>query len=130
MHRPAAKRVRMANQAHTTANAVGFLQYCLEMAVRGWYEKISFWVHRISSVWRQLSVERNIHGRGLITYVIKEAMTYNRKIEGLVKITTVGNSVGIVLPKNVLSRMHVEKGDTLYALETPNGVELTPYDPE
>ena len=46
------------------------------------------------------------------------------------KITTVGNSVGIVLPKEVLERLRVSKGDMLYVLETPNGIELTPYDPE
>jgi putative addiction module antidote len=46
------------------------------------------------------------------------------------KITTVGNSVGIVLPREILDRLRVEKGDTLFALETPNGIELTPYDPE
>ncbi|MEP7212854.1 MAG: AbrB/MazE/SpoVT family DNA-binding domain-containing protein [Acidobacteriota bacterium] len=44
------------------------------------------------------------------------------------KITTVGNSAGIVLPKEILERLRVEKGDTLYAVETPNGIELTPYD--
>ena len=47
-----------------------------------------------------------------------------------VKITTVGNSAGIILPKEVLSRMHVQKGDTLYILETPDGIKLTPYDQE
>lgn len=36
----------------------------------------------------------------------------------------------MVLPKEVLSRLRVEKGDTLYAVETPNGIELTPYDKE
>lgn len=46
------------------------------------------------------------------------------------KITTVGNSAGIVLPREILDRLHVEKGDSLYALETPNGIELTPYNPE
>lgn len=46
------------------------------------------------------------------------------------KITTVGNSAGIVLPREILERLRVEKGDTLYALETPNGIELTPYDPQ
>lgn len=46
------------------------------------------------------------------------------------KVTTVGNSVGIVLPKEILERLRVEKGDTLYAMETPNGIELTPYDDE
>ncbi len=45
-----------------------------------------------------------------------------------VKITTIGNSVGIVLPKEVLNRLHVEKGDSLYLLETPEGIQLTPYD--
>jgi putative addiction module antidote len=46
----------------------------------------------------------------------------------VVKITTVGSSVGIVLPKEILSRLHVEKGDSLYITETPDGVQLTPYD--
>ena len=46
------------------------------------------------------------------------------------KVTTVGNSTGVVLPKEILQRLRVEKGDVLYVLETPNGIELTPYDPE
>ena len=47
-----------------------------------------------------------------------------------VKVTTVGNSSGIVLPRDVLDRLRVGKGDVLYVLETPNGIELTPYNPE
>jgi putative addiction module antidote len=47
-----------------------------------------------------------------------------------VKITTVGNSAGIVLPREVLDRLHVSRGDVLHVLETPNGIELTPYNPE
>lgn len=46
------------------------------------------------------------------------------------KVTTVGNSAGIVLSKEILAKLRVEKGDTLYAVETPNGIELTPYNPE
>ncbi|MEE9295006.1 MAG: AbrB/MazE/SpoVT family DNA-binding domain-containing protein [Phycisphaerae bacterium] len=46
------------------------------------------------------------------------------------KITTVGNSAGVVLPRDILEHLRVEKGDTLYVLETPNGIQLTPYDPE
>ena len=46
------------------------------------------------------------------------------------KITTVGNSAGVILPKELLSRLRVEKGDELYALETPGGIVLTTYDPE
>jgi putative addiction module antidote len=45
-----------------------------------------------------------------------------------VKVTTVGNSVGIVLPKEMLSKLKVQKGDTLYVTETPEGLQLTPYD--
>jgi putative addiction module antidote len=47
-----------------------------------------------------------------------------------VKVTTVGNSVGVVLPKEILGKLRVTKGDTLYVLETPDGVELTPYQPD
>jgi putative addiction module antidote len=46
-----------------------------------------------------------------------------------VKVTTVGNSIGIVLPKDVLGKLRVEKGDLLYLTETPDGIELTPYRP-
>lgn len=45
------------------------------------------------------------------------------------KITTVGNSAGVVLPKELLARLRVDKGDVLYATETPDGIRLTPYDP-
>ena len=48
----------------------------------------------------------------------------------VVKITTVGSSAGIVLPKEILSKLHVEKGDSLYITETPQGIQLTPYDEE
>ena len=46
------------------------------------------------------------------------------------KVTTVGNSTGLVLPKEILQHLRIEKGDILYAIETPNGIELTPYNPE
>ena len=46
-----------------------------------------------------------------------------------VKVTTIGNSVGVILPRDLLARLRVEKGDMLYVIETPNGVELTPYRP-
>ena len=45
------------------------------------------------------------------------------------KLTQIGNSVGVILPKEVLARLKVEKGDTLYISEMPGGVALTPYDP-
>lgn len=46
------------------------------------------------------------------------------------KLTTIGNSVGVVLPREALARLRVRKGDKLYLVETPDGYELVPYDPE
>ncbi len=46
------------------------------------------------------------------------------------KITTIGNSAGVILPKEILERLRVEKGDVLYAIETPSGIELVPYNPD
>jgi putative addiction module antidote len=45
------------------------------------------------------------------------------------KLTAVGNSLGVVLPKEALARMKLGKGDTLYITETPDGYRLTPYNP-
>lgn len=45
------------------------------------------------------------------------------------KVTTVGNSLGIVLPREVLARLRVDKGDVVFLVESPLGFELTPYDP-
>ncbi len=46
------------------------------------------------------------------------------------KITTIGNSTGIILPKEMLEKLRVSKGDTLFAIETSKGIELTPFNPE
>jgi putative addiction module antidote len=46
------------------------------------------------------------------------------------KITSIGNSAGIILPKEVLEMLRVEKGDTLFLTETPNGIELSAHDDE
>jgi len=45
------------------------------------------------------------------------------------KITTIGNSAGVILPKELLARLRLEKGDELHALETPDGIRLSVYDP-
>ena len=44
------------------------------------------------------------------------------------KITSVGNSAGVLLPKELLAKLRVDKGDVLHVIETENGIELTPYD--
>ena len=46
------------------------------------------------------------------------------------KIISVGNSAGVLLPKELLTKLRVEKGDMLHVIETEDGIELTPYDPE
>lgn len=46
------------------------------------------------------------------------------------KITAVGNSAGVILPKELLARLRVAKGDALYATELPDGIKLTPFDPK
>jgi putative addiction module antidote len=45
------------------------------------------------------------------------------------KLTQIGNSVGVVLPKEVLSQLKLQKGDTVFLTEAANGVTLSPYDP-
>jgi putative addiction module antidote len=44
-----------------------------------------------------------------------------------VKVTNVGNSMGILLPKEALKKMKADKGDILYLVESPDGYTLTPY---
>ncbi|MHB8424944.1 MAG: AbrB/MazE/SpoVT family DNA-binding domain-containing protein [Gammaproteobacteria bacterium] len=46
------------------------------------------------------------------------------------KVTTVGNSAGVILPKELMARLRLEKGDALYATELPDGIKLTPFDPK
>jgi putative addiction module antidote len=46
------------------------------------------------------------------------------------KLTAIGTSTGVVIPKEMLARMNLSKGDTLYVTEAPDGgYHLTPYDP-
>lgn len=45
------------------------------------------------------------------------------------KVTQIGNSLGVILPKEVLARLKLEKGDQVHLTETPEGIALTPYDP-
>jgi putative addiction module antidote len=46
------------------------------------------------------------------------------------KVIAIGNSAGIILPKDALVRLNVRKGDSLYVQETPSGLQITPYDAE
>ncbi len=46
------------------------------------------------------------------------------------KLRKIGNSIGTTFPKEILDKLQVNEGDTLYMTETPDGIELTAYDPE
>ena len=56
-------------------------------------------------------------------------MRYNECMNAL-KLTSIGNSVGAVLPKEVLTKLRAEKGTTLFLTESPEGFLLTRYDHE
>ncbi len=47
-----------------------------------------------------------------------------------VKLRRMGGSVGATLPKDMAERLHLEAGDDVLAVETTNGILLTPYDPD
>jgi len=44
------------------------------------------------------------------------------------KLVQIGNSVGVILPKEVLARLKLEKGESVFLTDTPDGVAITPYD--
>lgn len=46
------------------------------------------------------------------------------------KITSIGNSFGVVLPKELLAKLNVTDGDAVYITETPDGFSVSPYDPD
>ena len=46
------------------------------------------------------------------------------------KVRKIGNSEGVVIPREALAAMHVKEGDTLFLTEAPGGFRVTPYDPE
>ena len=45
----------------------------------------------------------------------------------VLKLEAIGNSTGILLLNDGVSQLHLEEGDNLYLVETPNGFMLTPY---
>jgi len=46
------------------------------------------------------------------------------------KIISVGNSAGVILPKETLARLNIKKGDTVYIIEGAQGIRLMPFDPD
>ena len=48
----------------------------------------------------------------------------------VVKVRKVGNSLGVILTKDVVESLGVAEGDNLFAVRTPDGIRLTPFDPD
>ena len=46
------------------------------------------------------------------------------------KITAIGNSAGVILPRELLARLRLDKGDALYVTELPDGIKLAAFDPK
>ena len=47
-----------------------------------------------------------------------------------VKVRKVGNSLGVILTKDVIEALGVAEGDELFAIKSPDGIRLTPFDPD
>jgi putative addiction module antidote len=47
-----------------------------------------------------------------------------------VKVRRVGNSLGVILSKEVVESLGVAEGDELFAIKTADGIRLTPFDPD
>ncbi len=48
----------------------------------------------------------------------------------ILKLTQVGNSIGAIFPKDLLTKMNLEKGDEIFLTESPDGFRITKSDPE
>ena len=47
-----------------------------------------------------------------------------------IRLRAQGDHVGLILPPETVARLNVRAGDTLYAVDTPDGIQLTTKDPE
>ena len=45
------------------------------------------------------------------------------------KLRAIGNSIGVILPKELLARLSLSEGDTIYAVDMPDGIRLTRTNP-
>ena len=45
------------------------------------------------------------------------------------KVTKIGNSLGVILPRDLLGKLQLDRGDSIFLVDTPDGFRITPYDP-
>lgn len=55
---------------------------------------------------------------------------YNARMNTQLKITKIGNSAGVILPKELLAQLRAGVGDSLFVTEAPDGVRITATDPD
>jgi len=48
----------------------------------------------------------------------------------IVKLRKVGNSIGLILPKNVIEKLHLKEGDVLEIEENKDSIRLLPQNPD
>jgi putative addiction module antidote len=60
----------------------------------------------------------------------KHQRTSKPSTRSRIKVISIGDSAGAIFPKEMLAQLKVQKGDTLFTVETPDGILLTSYDPE
>ncbi|GJD38143.1 MULTISPECIES: AbrB/MazE/SpoVT family DNA-binding domain-containing protein [Methylobacterium] len=47
------------------------------------------------------------------------------------EVKKIGNSTGLILPRELITKLNLEQGQWLHVTEMPDGgVRLTPYDPD
>jgi putative addiction module antidote len=47
----------------------------------------------------------------------------------MLKLTQIGNSIGVIFPKDLLAKLNLEKGDEIFLTESPDGFRITKHDP-
>lgn len=57
-------------------------------------------------------------------------MLIERNAMTTLKLTQIGNSLGVILPKEFLAKLKVGKGDEIFLSESPDGYRITPHDEE
>jgi putative addiction module antidote len=95
-----------------------------------WFSLFTFVSGKIGPTLFTSSKERVITFVITHTLLIQSKHSERKKEMHTLTVTSVGNSLGVVLPKDVTSSMELQKGDKIFLTKAPDGYRLTPYDPE
>lgn len=57
-------------------------------------------------------------------------LRYNTSMNATLKITKIGNSAGVILPRELLAHLNAQVGESLSVVTTPNGIELRSEEPD